>query len=151
MPQSLAQIYLHLVFSTKHRQPDLTDVDFRERIHAYLAGTCQNLGSPAIKVGGVADHVHILCRLGKTTSVAELVRELKRESSKWIKAENPKLSHFHWQEGYGAFSISPSHVPALTEYIATQEEHHRRTTFQDEFRQLCQKYGIAIDERYVWD
>ncbi len=97
------------------------------------------------------DHVHILCRLSKTLDVSTLIRELKRESSKWIKQEYPQLVEFHWQNGYGAFSISPSHVDALTAYINNQEDHHSRESFQDDFRRLCLKYGIEIDERYVWD
>ncbi len=105
----------------------------------------------SVVVGGVEDHVHILCRFGKTIEVATLIRELKRESSKWIKEQEPKLSTFHWQGGYGAFSISPSHVAALTEYIRNQEEHHKKETFQEEFRRMCMKFGVEIDERYVWD
>ena len=151
MSQSLVQLYVHLVFSTKHRQPFLHDADFRERAHAYLAGTCNNLDSPALKVGGVADHVHLLCRLGKTQDVSTLIRELKRESSKWVKEQQPQLADFYWQAGYGAFSISPTHVAALINYIANQTEHHRHESFQDEFRRLCRKYGVEIDERYVWD
>jgi putative transposase len=102
-------------------------------------------------VGGVADHVHILCRLSKTLEVANLTRELKRDSSKWIKETNPELKHFYWQNGYGAFSASPSHVPGLKEYIRDQEEHHREESYQDEMRRLCKKYGITLDERYAWD
>jgi REP element-mobilizing transposase RayT len=151
MAQSLSQIYLHVVFSTKNRTSFLRDKELREKVHAYLAGTCRNLESPSLIVGGVEDHVHLLCRLSKNLSVAHLVRELKRESSKWIKSQGPGLSAFYWQNGYGAFSISPSHVEPLKEYIAGQEEHHRRETFQDEFRRLLKKYGVAYDERYVWD
>ena len=151
MPQSLVQIYLHIVFSTKHREPLLADATFRERTHGYLMGTLENLGCPRLKIGGVADHVHILCRLSRTIEVADLVRDLKRDSSKWIKEQNPRLGHFHWQSGYGAFSVSPSHVDALCAYIANQEEHHRQESFQDEFRRLCHKYGVDFDERYVWD
>ena len=114
MPQSLVQIYLHVVFSTKLRQAFLTDDAFRERVHAYLAGVCNTLGSPALSVGGVEDHVHLLCRLSKTISTADLVRELKRDSSKWIKAEQPALGDFHWQNGYGAFSVSPSNEVQVT-------------------------------------
>ena len=88
---------------------------------------------------------------GKTIEVADLIRDVKRDSSKWIKAEQPRLAEFYWQQGYGAFSISPSHVDALKEYIASQAERHRRETFQEELRRLCRKYGIDIDERYVWD
>ena len=151
MSQSLVQIYVHIVYSTKHRKPYLNDSEFRDRTHRYTAGTCKNLKCPALIVGGVEDHIHILCRLGKTVDISELIRELKRDSSKWIKAEQPRLGEFHWQNGYGAFSISPSHVEALTQYISNQEEHHRHETFQDEFRRLCQKYALDLDERYVWD
>jgi putative transposase len=151
MPQSLAQIYVHIVFSTKNRQPFLKDSAFRERVHAYLKGICDNQGSPSLQIGGPDDHVHVLCRLSKTLDVATLLRELKRDSSKWVKEKNPRLADFHWQNGYGAFSVSPSHVPGLIEYILNQEEHHRRESFQDEFRRLCKKYGVPIDERYVWD
>jgi putative transposase len=149
--QSLVQIYVHVVFSTKNRAPFLKDRALRDRLHAYLNGICENQGSPSLRVGGPDDHVHILCRLCKTLDVAALIRELKRDSSKWIKDENPRLAEFHWQQGYGAFSVSPSHIDALTDYIANQDEHHRRETFQVEFRRLCEKYGVEIDERYVWD
>jgi putative transposase len=151
MPQSLVQIYVHIVFSTKDRAPFLRDLAFRERTHAYLAGICKNHDSPALKIGGVEDHVHVLNRVSKTLDVATLMRELKRDSSKWIKEENPKLADFHWQNGYGAFSISPSHVDALMEYIDNQIEHHRRESFQDEFRRLCKKYAVEIDEQNAWD
>jgi putative transposase len=151
MPQSIAQIYLHLVFSTKDRSRFLIDADLRRRAHAYLAGTCNNQNCPAIEVGRVEDHVHVLCRLGKSGSVAELVRELKRESSKWIKEQAPNLAQFYWQSGYGAFSISPADVPRVQQYIRRQEEHHRTISFQDEFRRICQKYGVALDELYAWD
>jgi REP element-mobilizing transposase RayT len=102
-------------------------------------------------VGGVADHVHIALRLGRTIDIATLIRELKRESSKWIKQESRKLSKFQWQSGYGAFSVSPSHVNALTKYTENQEEHHRQESFQDEFRRLRKKYGLELDERYARD
>jgi putative transposase len=151
MPQSLAQLYAHIVFSTKNRQPFLADKALRERVHAYLLGVCNNQGSPSIRIGGVADHVHVLCRLSKTLDVAALVRELNRDSSKWIKDDDSQLVDFPWQNGYGAFSISPSHVEALVVYITTQENHHRMESYQDEFRRLCRKYGVEIDERYVWD
>jgi REP element-mobilizing transposase RayT len=151
MPQSLAQVYLHLVYSTKHRQPFLKDRAVREEMHAYLAGTCRNLKCPSLIVGGVEDHVHILCRLSRTTTIADLIRDLKRSSSGWIKHHAAALADFDWQDGYGAFSISPSHVEGLKSYIADQEQHHRRETFQDEFRRLMRKYGIEFDERYVWD
>jgi REP element-mobilizing transposase RayT len=151
MPQSVAQIYLHIVFSTKNRERFLTGADLRQRVHAYLAGTCHNLACPAIEIGGVEDHVHVLCRLGKSESVSDLIRELKRESSKWIKGQAPQLADFYWQSGYGAFSISPADVPRVQEYVRNQEEHHRTVTFQDEFRRICHKYGVELDERYAWE
>jgi REP element-mobilizing transposase RayT len=151
MPQSLVEIYVHIVYSTKHRKPFLRDERFRDRTHRYLAGICTNLKCPTVIVGGTEDHVHVLCRLGKNVGVPDLIRDMKRDSSKWIKAEQPKLAGFHWQRGYGAFSIGPSHVDALRRYIAGQQEHHRREMFQDELRRLCRKYGLDIDERYVWD
>lgn len=151
MPQSLSQIYLHLVFSTKHREPFLADRPLRDRTFAYLAGTCDNLACPAVVGGGVADHVHMLCRFGKTIPAADLLRDLKRDSSKWLKEQSSALGAFHWQIGYGAFSISPGHVAAVRQYVERQEEHHATVSFQDEFRRLCQRYGVNLDERYCWD
>jgi REP element-mobilizing transposase RayT len=151
MSQSLAQIYLHIVFSTKNRKPFLQHAPSRLRLHKFLAKTCNNLDSPCLEVGGVEDHVHILCRLSKTMSPSDLIKELKRVSSEWVKSTLSGLEGFYWQNGYGAFSVSPSHVAALQKYIANQEEHHRRESFQDEFRRLLKKYGVEYDERYVWD
>jgi len=149
--QSLAQIYLHLVFSTKHRKSFLNDNELAERMYAYLAGACKSLESPSLIVGGAEDHVHILCRQSKNIALKTLVAELKRESSKWIKTQKTSLSGFYWQGGYGAFSVSPSHIQALSRYIGNQQEHHKTETFQEEYRRLCHKYGLKIDERYVWD
>ena len=151
MPQSLAQIYLHIVFSTTNRTPFLQDQQIREDTHKYLGGICNQQGCPVLIVGGVADHIHILCRLGRTISVSDLVKELKRDSSKWAKEQAAAMANFYWQNGYGAFSISPGHVESLRSYIANQEEHHRTESFQDEFRRLLTKYGLDWDERYVWD
>jgi REP element-mobilizing transposase RayT len=149
MPQSLAQIYLHIVYSTRERHPFLAAPDIRDETHRFLGGHCNKLECPNLCVGSVVDHVHILCRLGRTISVADLIKELKRESSQWLK--NRADESFYWQNGYGAFSVSPSHVEALRAYIGNQEEHHRTETFQDECRRLLTKYGIEWDERYVWD
>jgi len=151
MTQSFSQLYMHLIFSTKGRCPFLQDKAFRQRVHAYLAGTCNNLGCASQIVGGVEDHVHVLCRLSKKISVADLIRELKRESSKWVKQEMPSLGDFAWQTGYGAFSISPSHVAPGKVYIRNQEEHHKTESYQDEFRRICKIHGIEVDERYAWD
>jgi putative transposase len=151
MPQSLAQVWLHIVFSTKHREPFLSDPVILRAAHAYLAGTWKALDCPPVCIGGVADHVHILCGLGRTITIADLVKNLKLESSKQIKLKAPNLVDFYWQSGYGAFSVSPGHRGILCDYIRSQEEHHRTESFQDEFRRLMRKYGIEWDERYVWD
>jgi REP-associated tyrosine transposase len=151
MAQSLAQIYLHIVFSTKERRRYLKDPTLRQELHRYLGGTCRSLECPSLIVGGVDDHIHILCRLARTWSVSDLDRELKRESSKWLKTQSRELFDFHWQDGRGAFSVSPGHVEALRQYIARHEEHHKTESYQDEFRRLLEKYGIEYDERYVWD
>ena len=151
MPHSFAQIYLHLVFSTKGRQPFLDDREFRERVHEYLGGACNGLGCEVLQVGGIADHVHIACRFSRVLSVADFLKELKRQSTVWIKKTRPTLDEFHWQLGYGAFSISPTHVDPLVAYIRNQEAHHRTESFQDEFRRLLKKNGLEWDERYVWD
>ena len=151
MPQSLVQVYVHIVFSTKERRPLLQDKGLRDRAHAYLAKICHNQGSPSIKVGGVEDHVHILCRLAKAKSISYLLQELKRESSKFVKELDRALRGFYWQSGYGAFSVSPSEVADVTAYITKQEEHHQHESFKDEFRRICKQHGVEVDERYVWD
>ncbi|MGB7622382.1 MAG: transposase [Terriglobia bacterium] len=107
--------------------------------------------SPSLEVGGPADHIHALCSLSKTLSVAELIEDVKKTASKWIKTKGGLYMKFHWQSGYGAFSLSPSQVPAVRRYIQNQEQHHRRITFQKEFRRILKKHGVAYDERYVWD
>ncbi len=151
MPQSLAKVLVHIIFSTKNRNPFLTDRDIRGEMHAYLGGTCNNLDCPVLIVGGVADHVHILCSLTRNLSLAKVVGEVKRESSKWIKTKGRILTKFAWQSGYGAFSVSQSQVERVRQYIAGQEQHHRKKTFQDEYRAFLKSYGVDYDERYVWD
>jgi putative transposase len=146
--QSLSRLVAHLVFSTKHRQP-LIAREYRERTFEYLGGALKGIGCPPIIVGGVADHVHLLFVLNRTLAIAKAVEEIKKESSKWAKVHvHPD---FYWQNGYGVFSVSPSNVPQVEEYIADQERHHHKMTFQDEFREILRKHGIEWDERYVWD
>jgi len=151
MSQSLSQIYLHVVFSTHKRRPFLQKLAARQAMHKGLAKISNDLNSPCIEAGGVEDHIHLLCRLSKTLSASEFIKELKRGTSAWIKEQFPDLHEFYWQNGYGAFSISPSHVDPLQNYIQHQEEHHRKESFQDELRRLFRKYAIEFDERYVWD
>jgi len=150
MPQSLAQILVHLVFSTKNREMLLAD-DIRDDLNAYIGGIVDNQKGTLLKAGSVADHIHLLIALARTCAPSDLVQEIKTGSSKWLKTKGTRYTNFHWQGGYGIFSISPSHRPALEDYIATQAEHHRVVTFQEEYRRLLEKYEIQFDERYVWD
>ena len=151
MAQSLAKILLHLVFSTKERRPFLKDQTLREELHRYLGGILTHLDSQPLIIGGVEDHVHLLFVHSRTATVADVVKELKRGSTVWLKAKAPSLSEFAWQSGYGVFSIGQSQVEDVRAYIARQEEHHRKISFQEEFRRLLQRYEITFDERYVWD
>lgn len=150
MPQSLAQILVHFVFSTKNRERWIADF-VRDDLHGYIGGIVANLSGTLLAAGSVEDHIHLLVAHPRTASPAELVEAMKTGSSKWMKTRSPELGGFHWQSGYGAFSISPSHRPVLERYIAGQREHHRKVTFQDEYRRLLAKYQIPFDERYVWD
>jgi len=150
MSQSLARLCVHLVFSTKHREPFLHDL-IRADLHAYMATVLKNLGCPVLIINSVKDHVHILLDLGRTISASAAVEEVKKSSSKWIKTQGVELSTFAWQAGYGAFAVSESNVAAVRKYIATQAEHHRKTSFQDEYRAFLTKHNITFDERYVWD
>ncbi len=151
MPQSLANVLIHIVFSTKHRQPFLKDKSIRNELHAYSLTVLQSLDSPSLAINSVADHIHILCNLSRKITIADLIQELKTSTSKWLKTKDPALNDFHWQSGYGVFSVSQSKRPDVIHYIQHQEEHHRLINYQDEFRQLCAKHNLEIDERYVWD
>jgi putative transposase len=150
MSQSLSKVVIHVIFSTKDRHPWL-DVNVRPRMHAYLATICRDAGAEAFRVGGMADHVHLVMTLPRTLSQAEMLEGLKATSSKWIKGLARDYRHFHWQRGYGAFSVSPSQLDAVLEYVDTQEEHHRDRTFQEEYREFLRKHGVDYDERYMWD
>ena len=151
MPQSLSAVYLHLVFSTKDRRPFLRDKTVRDALHAYMGGMSKTLDCPPLIVGGVEDHVHLLCRFARTITQAEWVKELKRLSNGWLKEHGRDYADFEWQGGYADFSVSQSNLEPVKQYIVSQEEHHRKTTFQDELRTLLRKHEIEFDERYVWD
>lgn len=151
MPQSLSRVWLHIVFSTKHRQPFLTDSDLREEMFRMLGHQANEMSCPAVTVGGWIDHVHVVCGLSRTTKISELVEALKRETSKWAKDRTPKWTEFYWQSGYGVFSVSQSMLKEVLKYVANQAQHHAKLSFQDELRLLCVKHEIEIDERYVWD
>lgn len=150
MPQSLSAVYLHAVFSTKERRPFLSDRELRLSLNGYLGEISKRLECAPLRVGGVEDHVHILVRLGRTVTQADWIKELKRASTLWLKSK-PVTSDFSWQGGYGCFSVSVSNLDAVTAYIDNQEEHHKKHSFQDEFRALLRKHGETWDEKYLWD
>jgi REP element-mobilizing transposase RayT len=151
VPQSLAKILVHTVFSTKDRRSFLHDKPLRDELHRYLGGILNHLECQPVTVGGVEDHVHFLCALSRTCDAATMVKEVKRGSSLWLKTKSPDFADFAWQSGYGILSIGFSQIEAVREYIAGQEGHHRKVAFQDELRQLLGRYEIEFDERYVWD
>jgi REP element-mobilizing transposase RayT len=150
MPQSLSKVIIHIIFSTKDRKAWL-DRTIRPRMHAYIATVCRDLNAEALRVGGVADHLHVVTTLPRTISHAAIVETMKKTSSKWIKGLDPQYRQFYWQRGYGAFSVSPSQLNAVLEYVESQEEHHRTRSFQEEYRDFLRNYGVEFDERYVWD
>lgn len=150
MAQSLSIILVHLVFSTKNWRPLITD-DIRPELHAYMGSIFRDEGSPVIIIGSVSDHGHILFNLSRRITLGQLTELVKANSSRWIKTKGNAFKDFHWQTGYGAFSVSQSNVEAVKRYIANQAIHHRKLSFQDELRLLLDKHGIVYDERYLWD
>jgi REP element-mobilizing transposase RayT len=150
MAQSLANVLVHIIFSTKNRKPFIKP-DLENELFPYLASIFKACRSPAHQIGGTEDPVHVVCSLSRTIAVADLLEEVKKSSSKWIKTKCDQYSRFAWQNGYGAFSIGQSQLPTVKRYIIGQKDHHRKKTFQDEFREFLQKYQIKFDERYVWD
>ena len=150
MAQSLSSVLIHLVFSTKNREPFIT-AEVESELHSYMAKIFRELKSTSLAIDGTNDHVHVLFSLARVITIADLVEEVKTSSSKWIKTKGREFRNFHWQRGYGAFSIGQSNVTALKHYIRSQKEHHQRVTFQDEYRKFLKAYGIDYDEKYVWD
>jgi putative transposase len=149
MPQSLAYLLVHLVFSTKNRAAFLQSEQLRSEAHAYLTATLGALNCEPVQVGGVSDHVHLLFGLSRTVSLADVVRQVKTSSSRIVREKGHHA--FSWQTGYGAFSVSESNRSAVIDYIVNQEMHHRKMTFQEEIRALLKKHSMHFDERYVWD
>ena len=150
MGQSLVKNYVHLVFSTKHREP-LIYPPYEKELHNQLAGICQNYECHPIKVGGYTDHVHILCMLSKKIALMTLVEKVKTASSKWIKTRHESLENFYWQNGYGGFSVSQDDVDSVAGYINKQHQYHSKIHFQDEYRSILKEHKVEYDERYVWD
>ena len=151
MSQSLSNILIHIIFSTKDRVPFLKDPDIRSQMHAQLGGTSKSLNCPTLIVGGVEDHIHLLARESRTITLSDWVKELKRVTSLWIKEKSPQFQTFAWQAGYGAFSVSQSQSGKVFNYIQEQEAHHRKQDFKTEFRELLDRHGLEYDERDVWD
>jgi len=150
MPQSLSFLGGHIVFSTKNRAPVLTG-DILPKLYAYVSVIMAKLGCRVILIGGTANHVHILASLPRDNSPSKILEEIKKSSSKWLKTQGAEFAQFHWQTGYGLFSVSSSNLSAVEKYIAKQEEHHKKMSFEDEFRAILKKHNIEFDERYVWD
>ncbi len=150
MPQSLARVLVHLVFSTKNRVPVLAP-EIRAELHPYLSAVLNNDGCASLRVGGVEDHVHLFFALSRTRTISQVAENVKTSSSKWLKTRGAALAEFHWQNGYGIFSVSQSHANEVVDYVLRQEEHHKAMTFQQELRKLLERYEVEYDERYVWD
>jgi REP element-mobilizing transposase RayT len=138
------------VWSTKNREP-LIDKRIKKELYAYLAGICNKLECYVLQVGGIEDHVHIICELSRKIPLMKLLEEIKSHSSKWIKTKGNHYQNFYWQNGYGAFSVNPKEVNILVNYIKNQEEHHKKRSFQNEYEAFLNQYNIEYDERYMWD
>ena len=136
------------MFSTKDRR-NLIASAVEPELHAYLGGICRNQESPALEIGGTENHVHLLISLSKNIALSDLMMTLKKDSSKWIKTKGDTFADFHWQDGYGAFSIGESQVGAVTDYIRGQKERHKTMTFEEELA-LAKRYGVPFDPRYLW-
>lgn len=150
MAQTLTSLLVHIIFSTKYRQQIITP-DIEPDLFAYIGGILRNNNSRLLTAGGTADHVHLLVSQSKTISLSELVMDVKKDSSSWLKTQDRRFRNFHWQDGYGGFSVGMSEVPRLKQYIAKQKEHHRKVTFQEELLQFLKEYEIEYDERYLWN
>ena len=150
MSQSLSKVYVHIVFSTKNHQ-NLIDDTIESSLYEYLGGICKDLECYPVQVGGYKNHIHILCLLSRKIAQMKLLEELKKGSSKWIKTKGENYKNFYWQDGYGIFSVNPSEVDVVKNYIKNQKEHHNNMSFKDELRAYLKKYNVEYDERYVWD
>jgi putative transposase len=150
MPSTYANLLYHIVFSTKERTPTIAK-DFQEDLYKYIGGIIRAEGGVQLEIGGTKDHVHILAKFKPAISVSEMLNRIKANSSKWLNEAHTKTSRFAWQEGYAAFSVSESQVPAVREYIRNQETHHHKQTFQEELIAILEKHGVEYDPRYLWD
>jgi putative transposase len=150
MAQSLTDIILHIVFSTKERRPWIQS-DIEDQLYAYISGICKNLNSPIIRINGMADHIHLLLHLSKTIAVSDLISNIKSNASRWIKTQGESYKNFSWQGGYGGFSVSRPSVEGAIKYIANQKEHHKTVSFKEELITLLERGQISYNEQYLWD
>ena len=150
MPQSLSKVYVHITFSTKNRVNRIDD-KIETPLFEYIGGVCKQMECNPIKVGGHENHIHILCLLSRKVAQMTLLENIKKSSSKWIKTKGDEYSDFYWQDGYGIFSVNPTEIEVVKKYISNQKEHHKKRTFQDEFRAFLKKYNVDYDERYIWN
>ena len=150
MAQSLVSLMVHVIFSTKNREPLITP-EIEPELFAYIGGILKNHDSRLLDAGGTADHVHLLVSQSKNVALSSLMKDVKKDSSSWIKTKGRNFRNFHWQDGYGGFSIGKSDIPGLKRYVANQKQHHRKRSFQEELREILDEYGIAFDERYLWN
>ena len=152
MPEPLTNVLVHFTYSTKNRKPWLKDANMRAELYAYNAMILENnVDSPAVLINGVQDHIHILCAISRRFAIKDIIKESKTETAKWIKLQGRAYADFQWQAGYGSFLVSPSDVEQVKRYIAREEQHHKRMSFQDEFREMCRIHGIPLDEEFAWD
>lgn len=150
MAQTLVSLIVHVIFSTKNREP-LIRPEIEPELFAYIGGILKNHESRLLDAGGTEDHVHLLISQSKNIGLSPLMKDVKKDSSLWVKTNGRRFRNFHWQDGYGAFSIGTSQINQLKRYIATQKEHHRKRSFQEELIQFLEEYGIEYDERYLWN
>ena len=150
MPQSLVKNYIHIVFSTKHRE-DFIDEKIEKELFSYIAAICKDFESQALQIGGTNNHIHILCLLSRKIPLMKLIQEIKAHSSKWIKTQGKKYENFFWQSGYGAFSIDEKRLSSIIKYIKNQRSHHENYKYEDEFIEILEKHNIEYDKKYLWD
>ncbi len=148
MSQSYVQFFSHIVFHTKNKVKSIGE-DIETELYSYLGGILKSYKSVPIQIGGTSDHLHVLCTLPKTMTLSDLVEEIKKSSSKWIKTKGPRYTAFYWQDGYGGFSVSSNMVDVVKNYIRNQKAHHQKVEFIDEYKGLLEEYNILYEERYL--
>ncbi len=150
MAQTFFAMYAHIIFSTKNRDPWIQE-SWRDDMYAYMAGVSHGLGCKQLAAGGIDDHVHLLVSIKPTVALSDLTRDIKAASSRWIHETRPGSREFEWQRGYSAFSVSHSNLDSVKKYLATQADHHRIRSFQEELLDFLHRHDIPYDERYIWD